>query len=452
VVRNDVLLLTDLSADAGYAYANVAPKTEEDLENLIVNITYDIQQGRQVYFEKIIIQGNSKTRDKVIRRELQVFEQELFSGKGLKRGIRNLSRLDYFEDVKVYNYKGSADDKMILKLDVVEKPTGNFTFGGGYSTVENFFITTAISQNNLFGRGQTLKLQAEFGSRTDRYTLSFTEPWLFDIPLSGSFGLYNQEKSYDTYKNDSVGGWARVGYPIYDYTRGYLAYYYDVSDNRDIKDAAPDSVKKMAGINVESSVKATVRWDSRDKVFNPSEGSMHSTSIKYAGVGGDIGYTKYLAETGWYVPLFKSTTGFLHSEGGYVRQNPEGKLPDQERFRLGGMYSLRGFSYRAIGPEEINEAGEISKPGGDKYIQFNIEYLIPIVKKAGIVGVLFFDSGDAYAEDESIDLSNLRKSWGYGVRWYSPIGPIRIECGNIIDPQAGEDGRGRWEFAMGLVF
>jgi outer membrane protein insertion porin family len=243
-----------------------------------------------------------------------------------------------------------------------------------------------------------------------------------------------------------------VGYPVYDYTRAYLTYRYDNSDITDIDDDAPDSVKEMAGINVESSIKATLHWDSLNRVFNPTEGSEHEISAKHAGLGGDIGYNKYLAETSWYFPLFWSTTGFLHAEGGYVKQNPNGKLPDWEKFRLGGMYSLRGFGYRDIGPVEINEDGEISEPGGDKYIQFNVEYLIPLVEKAGIVGVLFYDTGDAYAEDESVDLGNLRQSVGYGIRWFSPVGPIRIECGHIIDPRPGEDTGGRWEFAMGSAF
>lgn len=179
VVRNDVLVLTDVYSDEGYAYADIFPRIEENLEKSQVNITYTIDKGKQVYFEKIIISGNTKTRDKVIRRQLKVYEQELYSGRRLKRGVRNLYRLDYFEDIKINTSKGSSDDRMVLNVDVTEKPTGMLSFGGGYSNVENFFAMAAVSQQNLFGRGQILQLKAQLGGMTTRYTLSFTEPWLF---------------------------------------------------------------------------------------------------------------------------------------------------------------------------------------------------------------------------------------------------------------------------------
>ena len=230
ILRDDIIVIGDLYSDDGYAYADVVPKIDQDSENLIVNITYTISKGSLVYFEGIRITGNTKTRDKVIRRELDVYEQELFSGKKLKRGIRNLNRLDYFEDIKVNTAKGSEPDKMILDIDVKEKPTGTFSFGGGYSSVENMFVVGTITQRNLFGRGQLLRLKAEIGGRTTRYDISFTEPWLFDIPLSAGFDLYQQDRDYDDYDVSAKGGNIRFGYQIFDYTRAYLTYGYDISD------------------------------------------------------------------------------------------------------------------------------------------------------------------------------------------------------------------------------
>lgn len=453
VIRNDILLMTDIYSDEGYAYADISPRVEEDPNNLVVNITYKIDKGSQVYFEKIIISGNTKTRDKVIRRQLRVYEQELFSGKGLKRGVRNLYRLDYFEDVKVNTVKGSADDKMVLKLDVTEKPTGTFSFGAGYSTVEQLFTMASVSQRNLFGRGQTLSLKGEFGATTNRYTLSFTEPWLFDIPLSAGFDLYNSDRDYDTFDRQSQGGKLRLGYPVFDYTRIYLTYGYDVSDihNVDNEDAS-DNIKDLEGINITSSVSSTLRYDSRDRAFNPTEGGDHSLTVKYAGLGGNIGFTKYLAETGFYFPLYKEVVGFVHGKGGYVYENPGMDLPDYERFYLGGMNSLRGFGWRDVSPTTINEEGEEVQIGGTQMIQFNAEIIVPLVKKAGIVGVLFYDTGDSYGPHENIDLFDLRESAGYGFRWYSPIGPMRLENGYILDPLEGEKTSGRWEFAIGGAF
>jgi len=236
------------------------------------------------------------------------------------------------------------------------------------------------------------------------------------------------------------------GYRVFDFTRLYLSYKYEISDISDIKDDASKNIREMEGENVLSSISTTLRYDSRDRIFNPSEGQNHSISLEYAGIGGDIGFTKCLAETGWYIPLFWKTVGFLHGETGYVRETSGEKLPDYERFYLGGMNSMRGFDWQDIHVTDADGA-EI---GGEKYVQFNIEFIFPLIKKAGIVGVIFYDTGNVY--DGSIQLGDMRQSAGYGFRWYSPIGPIRLENGYILDPEEGEDTGGRWDFTMGAAF
>jgi outer membrane protein insertion porin family len=448
VLRDDIIVIGDLYSDEGYAYADIVPNIDQNTENLIVNITYTISKGSLVYFEGIRISGNTKTRDKVIRRELEIYEQELFSGKKLKQGIRNLNRLDYFEDVKVNTTKGSEPDKMILDIDVKEKPTGTFSFGGGYSSVENMFVVGSITQRNLFGRGQLLRLKAEVGGRTTRYDLSFTEPWLFDIPLSAGVDLYNQNRDYDTYNVSSVGGAVRFGYPVYDYTRVYLSYLYDISDLTDLSATASDYFREMAGKHTTSSVTPSIRYDSRDKTFNPTEGSIGNVSVEYAGVGGDVGFTKYIGEAGRYFPLFWSTVGYLHSRAGYVEQHAGAILPPYDRFYLGGINSIRGFSWDALSPKDQNGYAY----GGNKFIQFNVEYIFPLLKDVGLMGVVFTDVGNLYDDNQSLDLGNMRQTAGFGVRWYSPMGPIRLENGFILDPKPGESQSGRWEFTMGQSF
>ena len=452
VVRNDVLVLTDFYADEGYAYAEIVPRIHQDAEKLIVNITYDINKNKQVYFETIIINGNTKTRDKVIRRELKVIEQGLYNGKALKRGVRNLYRLDYFEEVKINTLQGSSDDKMVLKIDVVEKPTGAFTFGGGYSSIEDLFMMVSTSQRNLFGRGQTLQLKAEIGGRTTQYSLSFTEPWLFDIPLSAGFRIYKQDRNYDTYEKESFGWGVWSSYPVFDYTRALVNYKYENGEITNVQSDASDSIKELEGTNIESSITTRLQYDSKNRVFNATDGSLHNISVQYAGFGGDIGFTKYLAETGWFIPLFKDLVGVLHGKTGHVYEHPGKTLPDWERFYLGGINSLRGFEWRDISPTEINADGIESKVGGDKFIQINIELKYPLFKDAGLWGVIFYDTGNVYNNDEDFDLGNLRESAGGGFRWYSPMGPIRLEYGYILDPIEGESEGGRWEFSMGGLF
>ncbi len=453
-VRQDILWLTDLYADVGFAFAEITPRTREDRENHLVDITYTISKGPKVRFENINISGNTRTRDKVIRRELRINEKELYSGSRLKRSVRNLHRLDFFEDVKVDTVRGSTDDQMDVNIEVIEKATGTFTFGAGYSTTDNFFVTGSISQRNLFGRGQILKLSGQVGGVSDLYNLSFTEPWMFDIPLSGTANLYRTGREFDTYDKTSTGAGLGFSYPIYDYTRASLSYRYDVTNITDITEDASDNIKELEGRNTTSSITPAVTYDSRDRAFNTTEGQNHSLTYTFAGIGGDIGFNKIVGKLGWHIPVYKGLVTFLHGESGYVKERDGYFLPDYEKFYLGGMGSLRGFDFQGVNIKTINSDGRISEEGGEKYVQFNFELTYPLLKDIGIVGVVFYDTGNVFTAEESIDLGNLRQSAGYGIRWYSPIGPIRIEGGHILDPieEFGEDSSVKWEFSMGGAF
>ena len=447
-LRLDVIELTDLYSDEGYAYADISPRIDEDPEKLVVNITFDINKGKQVYFEEIIISGNTKTRDKVIRRQLKVYEQELYSGRRLKRSVRNLYRLDFFEDIKINTIKGSGDDKMRLRIDVAEKRTGAFSFGAGYGNVENLFLTASVSEKNLFGRGQILALKGQLGTKTTRYTLSFTEPWFLDIPLSAGADVYNWAYDFSTYDKDSVGVKLRLGYPLFDFTRGNLTYTYDIADIHNVEDDASTSIQRDQGENIKSSITARIRYDSRDQLFNPTGGSMHNMSYEFAGLGGNVGFNKVIGETAWYFPLLWQTIGVLHAKAGYAKELEGKSLPDYEKFYMVGIDALRGFERDDLSPRD-EDGNEI---GGNKFVQFNAEIRFPLVPEAGVFGVTFFDTGDIYANDEDIELNNLRESAGLGVRWLSPMGPVRLEYGWILDPKETDAAAGNWEFSMASAF
>ncbi len=448
ILRLDVISLTDIYADEGYANVDIAPRIEQDPEQLVVNITFDVAKGQQVYFEEIIISGNSKTRDKVIRRQLQVYEQELYGGRRLKRSIRNLYRLDYFEDIKVDTVKGSADDKMKLRIDVTEKNTGAFSFGAGYGNVEYLFLTASVSERNLFGRAQTLALKGQLGAKTRKFTLSFTEPWLFDIPLSAGVDIYNWNYNYSTYDKDSIGGKLRFGYPVIDFTRINLTYTYDIADIKNVSDDAANSIKNDAGEHIKSSITTSLRYDSRNDRFHPTQGSSHSGSYEFAGIGGTVGFNKIIGETGWYFPLIWKTVGVLHGKAGYVKALEGKTLPDYEKFYMVGIDALRGFERDDLSPRDENG----SEIGGNKFVQANVEVRFPLVPQAGVYGVVFFDTGDIYAESEDIELDNLRESAGVGIRWLSPMGPVRLEYGWILDPKQTDSASGNWEFSMASAF
>lgn len=452
-VRNDVLTLTDIYADQGYAYADISPRISQDPERLVVDITFDAQKREQILLEKIVIKGNTRTRDKVIRRELHVQEQDLFKGSALKRSIRNLHRLDYFEDIKVDTLRGTEEDKMVLMLDVTEKPTGSFSFGAGYSSEETVFITGAIAQRNLFGRGQTIEFGGQVGARTSRFSLNFTEPYLFDTRLSTTLTAYNQERDWDTYQRNSYGGGVLLGYPVADYTRFYWGYSMDESTiviQPGFEDFVADTIKELEGTHLTSSANIRLVYDSRDNYFNPTEGSRHSIYIEYAGLGGDIGFNKYVGQTTWWVPLYKSLVGSANARIGLIHKNDDAKLlPDYDKFYLGGINSMRGFGWRGVFLTELNQEGNLVKVGGEKMIQFNLELIFPVLPQAGVHGVVFFDTGNVYKGD--IDLTDMRRSVGAGIRWLSPIAPIRVEYGYILDRREGESA-GQVEFTLGGVF
>jgi outer membrane protein insertion porin family len=446
VLRSDVIALTDLYSDEGYAYVDVSPKVDQDNEKLVANITFQIDKGKQVYFERIQISGNTKTRDKVIRRELRVYEEELYSGVRLKRGIRNLNRLEYFENVKVDTTRGSGDDRMNMNLEVKEKSTGAFTVGAGFGTSEGGFVTGSVRERNLFGRGQTLGVQGVLGGKTQRYSVNFTEPWLFDIPLSAGIELYKWKYEFDQYDKDSVGGKLRFGYPLHEYVRGSATYTLDVTDIRNIEPDAARSIQNDEGLHLKSSISPMIRYDSRDSLFNAREGSIHSLEYEFAGLGGDVGFNKFVADTGWYLPLWKLV--FVpHARGGWMRGMTGWDVPDYEKFYLGGINSVRGGDRNDLAPKQDGEP-----VGGMSFLQGNFEVKFPLVEEANVFGILFIDAGKVWHDDFNSDFENTIVTVGPEIRWMSPIGPIRLAYGYYLTQKSEYKSSGGFEFSMASAF
>ena len=260
--------------------------------------------------------------------------------------------------------------------------------------------------------------------------------------------MYNWTYEFSDYDKDSIGGNLTFSYPLLDYTRGYLTYTYDIADIKNVSETAADSIKADQGENIKSSITARVKYDSRNDLFNPTKGSLDSFAFEFAGLGGTVGFTKYVGETGWFFPLFWKTVGFLHARAGYVEQLSGKTLPDYEKFYMGGIDTLRGFERDDLSPRDANG----SPVGGNKFVQFNAEIRFPLVEQAGVFGVVFFDTGDIYGNGEDVDFGNLRESAGGGFRWLSPMGPIRLEYGYILDPKPTDANSGKFEFAMGSSF
>ncbi len=448
-LRKDMRKLNDLYSSRGYAYVRIRPMIRRNPATATVAVVFDIKKGKKVYFEHIVITGNRSTRDKVIRRELGVAEGDLFSGAALRRANMRLHRLNFFEDVHIVPSRGSAPDRMNLAIRVKEKRTGSFMIGGGYSTLDGPMVIGQIQETNLFGRGQRLSLKAQLGGKSTRYTLSFTEPWLFDRPISAGVDIYNWDREYTTYDKRSIGFRVRLGFPTpIPSTRLYTYYKLERNTIDDVDENAALVIRDQAGTSTTSSIRFIVRRDTRNNYFNPTRGSDNSISVEYAGLGGDNAFTKVIVDSGWYIPVWFKHVVVLHGRAGWLRQNPQGNLPIYEKFFLGGINSLRGYDYWDVSPKDPATGDSI---GGNSMLQFNLEYRFPILAKAGLIGVVFFDAGNVWASENGYNLGDLRASYGGGIRWYSPLGPLRLEYGRVINPRPGED-TSNWEFTVGSLF
>ncbi len=432
-LRNSVRAIVDRYSELGRARAEVDPRTANDLANLKVDVSIPIVEGGPVYVERINIAGNTKTSEKVLRRELRVTEGELFTFQKLVRSRQRLFNLGYFEEVNVNTELGSTPDKIVVNVDVKERSTGIFSIGAGYSSLDSLFATLDVSQRNLFGRGQEVFLRFRIGTQSRLGLVGFTEPYLFDIPLRAGFDIYDREREYEDFTEERLGGDIRASYPLTEFIILSGLYRLENVDITNVSPTAGEDLKSQEGTSLNSVVEFLLARDTRDNIFEPSRGSRNSVEFQFAGLGGDTQYYKVIAESGWFVPLpvfnlvwaVRGLAGFAEGWGGE-------EVPIYERFFLGGANTLRGQKTRSVAPKD-NRGDTI---GGTSELLFNTELLIPIIPRFRLA--LFFDAGNAYGFGTDFDPTDLRYSAGVGVRFFSPLGPMRLDLGYNLDQQPGE--------------
>ncbi len=450
-LRKDMDTLTKHLMDAGYAYAEVDPSVTKNAEKQTTSVVYQLHKGPMVHIERITITGNTRTRDNVIRRQIQLAEGDRFSASAMERSQLNLRRVDYFEEVDIQTSQGSSPEAMNLNVKVKEKPTGALSVGGGYSSEDGVFVGGNIMQRNLFGRGQYLALKAYLGGETSRYSLSFTEPWLFDTPLSAGFDIYDWYREYNDFTKDAAGGKLRISHPFGTWSRWHLAYVFENAKVSDVDEDAALIIKDQEGRQIKSGFIASIERDSTDHPFLPTRGSTLTIATEYSipYLGSDSDFVSVVAGYGRYFPIFWKFVGFAHVKGGYLFELDSDKpVPIYERFFLGGINSIRAFDWGDVGPKDAATGDTI---GGIKFGQVNLELLFPLVEKIGMRGVVFFDAGNAFDKGENFDIGEFRTAVGTGVRWNSPMGPLRIEWGYNPDRKPGEDAS-KWQFSMGVFF
>jgi len=446
LLRRGIGRITDLYADMGYAYANVSPLSRVDHASKQVDLALEIEQGPQVSVERINISGNTKTRDKVIRREMKVIEGDLFNATALKRSKERINNLGYFEAVDLTTSEGSDQNHVNVDVNVKERATGTFSIGAGYSSVDGFIGQGSITQENFLGRGWKLNLAASLGGESTTYQIGLTDPYFLDQNLTLGFELYKTTREWDDFSRDAIGGAIKLGLPVLDdYSRALFVYRLEEKDIYDVEPWADPDIKEEEGKSLISSLTSSFIRDNTDYRLDPSKGSVLETSWEFAGLGGDEEFNKFIVDYRHFWPAPFGTVFSAHGQIGYISAWGDEDVPIDERFYLGGINTLRGFEPREVGP--YNPRTE-EYTGGDMETFFNFEWIFPLAKDVGIKGVAFFDVGNAWDTDY---LSEWRYSTGAGIRWMSPLGPLRLEWGYNLDPYEWED-NSRFDFMIGRFF
>jgi outer membrane protein insertion porin family len=424
-LRSDIDMVLDLYTEKGYATADMRPKIEVKREEKLVNINFFIVEGDIFRIGQIKISGNTKTRDKVIRREMRLDEGDIYNSQLLKRSYQRITNLNYFETIEL-NPRPLVREKMIdIDVNLKEKMTGMITIGGGYSSIDKFIVTGEINQTNLFGKGLYLKLKADLSAVRTNYNLSITDPWFMDRPISASFNVYNEEFEFPDYDKKATGGSIGFGKELSEYVRGNITYRLEDVEITNIEEGASSIVKDQEGQRITSSISPSLWRDTRDNHLDPTRGSKNTIYTTVAGLGGY--FVKSLFDSLWYFPFKWGTTFSLRGRIGYANGFSGRDLPLYERFYVGGINTVRGLGFGEAGPRDEN--GEVI--GGEQELIFNAEFIFPIEKNIRLKGVVFFDAGKS--DDSFKDVIDLRTTAGAGVRWMSPFGPIRIEWGYNID-------------------
>lgn len=442
-IEDDIRRLTEFYGNRGYAFANVYPAIMPDDETKTATVTYQIEKGQQVTIEKIIIKGNTITRDKVIRRELRIAENAIFNQSDLELSRRKIDQLGYFKEVNISTPRGSSDDKVNVVIEVKERQTGSFSIGGGFSTAEKFLVTASVQKDNFLGYGISSSLSLELSARRQQLYFSFVNPYFLDTRWILSANAYRRLYAFNDFKQSSYGGGFSLGHPFFTFWNAFMGYRMEKVNIVDIDPIVPDLFRNTLS-SLTNSVYFTMNRDTRNNRLFPTQGSFFSNTVTYSGLGGGTNLFKEEFNARYYQPVVWKTVLRANGAFGYIDSLNNQPIPLFERFYLGGVNSLRGYDIKSIGPK-IRSTTTLTGPdadfvyGGNKFLLFNVEYEIPLYDPAGIHAVVFFDAGNAYGEDETLSLNKLRLDYGAGIRWVSPFGPMRFEWGIPIDRKEGED-------------
>ncbi|MFC1667644.1 outer membrane protein assembly factor BamA [Candidatus Omnitrophota bacterium] len=465
-LHEELATIQEYYFDKGYIMAKAKPDTFLNMETDRVNITYNILEGEVCYVNKINIKGNTKTKDVVIRRELRMNPGERYDGNKLKRSKERLYNLGFFEELTFDVEDTSVPNRKDMLVEVKESKTGEFSFGGGFSSIDKLVGFIEVEQRNFdilnfptfTGDGQSLKLRAELGSVRKNYLLSWTEPWIFDYPLSFGFDLYASERNRSgstgyAYDEKRQGGAIRLGKEFSEYVRGDFKYKLETVTISDLSSSASQDLKDELGEKTVSSAFFQLTKNTTDNRFNPTKGHVLSGSIEVAGgfIGGDRDFAKFFDSASHYSTIgpfvleLKLRSGIVTSYGDSV------KVPIYERFFAGGTYTIRGYKERGVGPRD--QSGD--PVGGGTIVLGNAELTFSIVEN--LKAALFIDAGNVWCRPDSkpkdgVATTGIKFGAGVGVRIKTPIGPVKLDFGFPLNSDPHQDDGGRFHFSMSRGF
>ncbi|MDF1767255.1 outer membrane protein assembly factor BamA [Maricaulis sp.] len=453
LIEDSIDALTFSAGAAGYAFVNIRPLTSRNREDRTVDVEFVIDEGPRVYIERIDIAGNTRTLDRVIRRELDIVEGDAFNQVLIDRSRNNVRRLGFFEEVEVEETPGSAPDRARVNVSVSEQPTGELAFGAGFSSTDSFLVDLSISERNLRGRGQFLRFRISASSNRESLDIRFTEPRFLDRNLAAGFDLFRVNSDFlseASFQTESTGASLRLGFPVTASTNLQLGYTYR-TDNVLVFSSASSALLNQAGSRNTSVLTYTLNWSRLNDPIEPSNGYRLQLTQGFAGIGGDVRYVRSEFNGAIYRPFFPGLLGndvvaSFTMNGGFVLPWGGDSVRINDRFFKGGN-SFRGFEVAGIGPRAVSrdpDTGELIRGdalGGRLYAVGALEVSFPLglPEQYGVRGSLFtefgtlgmLDSADQVDEGTNavftVDDLALRASAGLSIFWDSPFGPVRFD-------------------------
>ncbi len=425
-----------------FPFVSIRSKIKRHREGNVVDIMFDIRETQRLFVERININGNLRTEDRVIRRKLTLVEGDPFVNSKLAQSKKNIQDLNYFEKMDVQTRPGSAPDKRVVDVDVSEKSTGEFSIGAGFSTSEGPLADIRLTERNFLGKGQQFQVATTFAGERTEIDFGFTEPYFMGRDLAAGVDLFHVTRDFQdesSFDQKRTGGGVRLGYPLSLYWRQLLSYRLEENEITDIQDDASLFIQDQEGKRITSAIAQRLTYDARDSKIFPTDGLLGWFETELAGVGGDAQYVSARTGASYFYPITEKVIFNILGEGGAITDYGDEELQINERFFLGGA-TLRGFETSGVGPRDLRSDDSL---GGEYFYRSTVELTFPVglPEELGFSGHLFSDAGSLYEVKDDPRLSiadenSIRVSVGTGLSWRSPLGPLRAD---FAFPVAEED-------------